>query len=269
MGVSSRGVFLRLPGGWVLFLSFEQYRGPLTLNLVTEGGGEWQWQTGADLQIYPGRLSFPETGLEVDFRKAVGWQPPDLPGDLLTTEQRRQRLDSTLLLLAEMQKISPLADLLQTMLSPGRQLSERQQTTFVQLAAVHRACFNQQAAMIAASVISFLGMGAGLTPSGDDLALGLLLALNRWGHILAPGLDLKLLNQEIVREAYQLTTLLSANLIDCASRGQADERLISGLDGLLTQENDPQACAAALAGWGNTSGIDALAGMALAILAQV
>jgi len=267
MGVSSRGVFLHLPSGWVLFLSFEQYRGPLALNLVPGGGGLSQWQKGAELQIHPGRLSFPAEGLEVDFREAIDWQLPDLPGRLLSTDQRRHRLEGTLLELAVMQKTSPLADMLLAVLSPGRQLSGRQKTAFAQLVAVRQACVSQEVAMIAASIMPLLGMGAGLTPSGDDLALGFLLALNRWGYVLAAGLDLKLLNREIVRGAYKSTTLLSANLIDCASQGQADERLILGLDGLLSWEYDPGACAASLASWGNTSGVDALVGMALAILA--
>ncbi len=32
-GTTSRGIFIRLDSDWVLFLSFESYHGPLTLNL--------------------------------------------------------------------------------------------------------------------------------------------------------------------------------------------------------------------------------------------
>ena len=32
-GTTSRGIFIRLDRDWVLFLSFESYHGPLTLNL--------------------------------------------------------------------------------------------------------------------------------------------------------------------------------------------------------------------------------------------
>lgn len=267
MGVSSRGVFLQLPGGWVLFLSFEKYRGPLTINLVVNGFDLAQCQKGAELEIYPGRLSFPVMGLEIDYRDAIIWKPPDLPGRLLLPDQRRQRLEGILLELDRMQRSSPFADIYQTVLSPGRQVSERQMTTFGQLIALRQAWLSRDVATTAASMMPLLGMGAGLTPSGDDLALGFLLALNRWGQVLAPGLDLKLLNREIVRAAYERTTLLSANLIDCASQGQADERLILGLDGLLSETCDPGASAASLASWGNSSGVDALVGMGLAILA--
>jgi hypothetical protein len=268
MGVTSRGVFLHLSSDWVLFLSFEPYRGPLTLNLMTGRKELSQWQKGAEMQIHPDRLRFPSQDLELVYRDAMEWQPPDLPGRLLSPDQSRQRLEDVLLELAGMQKSSALADTLHAMLIPGRQLSQPQQTTFRQLAAVCRACASQQAGKIAASVNPFLGRGAGLTPAGDDLVLGLLLALNRYGDVLAPGLDLKSLNREIVRGAYERTTTLSANLIECASRGQADERLILGLDGLLSEAHAPVVSAAYLAGWGNSSGVDALVGMGLAMSCQ-
>ncbi len=251
----------------MLFLSFERYRGPLTLNLEAGQRDLSLLEKGARVEIYPGRLVFPALGLEVDCRGAKDWQPPDLPGRLITPDQRCNRLEGVLLELDRMQKTSPLAGILGAMLSPDRQVSERQKKTFAQLAAVRQACFNRDVAMIAASIGPLLGMGAGLTPSGDDLAIGFLLALNRWGHELAPGLDFMLLNQVIVRGAYERTTLLSANLIDCASQGQADERLIIGLDGLLSEASDPGVGAASLAGWGSSSGVDALVGMGLVILA--
>jgi hypothetical protein len=59
------------------------------------------------------------------------------------------------------------------------------------------------------------------------------------------------------------TTTVSANLIDCAARGQADERLIRALDGIETGELSALECAHALGSWGNTSGLDALIGMGL------
>jgi len=114
-----------------------------------------------------------------------------------------------------------------------------------------------------------LGQGSGLTPSGDDIILGFLLALSRWGHILSPNLDLQALQQPLISQAYRRTTLLSANLIECAASGQADERLVLALDGIFTGQLDGVDCAALLLGWGNSSGCDALVGMGIAInLAQ-
>jgi hypothetical protein len=60
--------------------------------------------------------------------------------------------------------------------------------------------------------------------------------------------------------------LLSANLIECAAQGQANERLILSLDGMITGVPDAERCAGLLAGWGNTSGLDALVGMGVVIV---
>jgi hypothetical protein len=109
-------------------------------------------------------------------------------------------------------------------------------------------------------------LGSGLTPSGDDLVAGCILALARWGSWLFPGLPVAAHAPQLLPLAYQTTTTLSANLIECACQGQADERLLLALDGILCAASPPSACAAALSAWGNTSGRDALTGMALVIL---
>ena len=116
---------------------------------------------------------------------------------------------------------------------------------------------------------SFLGRGRGLTPAGDDLILGLALAASRWpalfwpspgGAALAGGLGPRL-----PALAYRKTTLLSAGLIECACDGQADERLIAALDGLLTGSPGLEQCAKNLLSWGSSSGSDALAGITMAL----
>jgi hypothetical protein len=65
--------------------------------------------------------------------------------------------------------------------------------------------------------------------------------------------------------AYQKTTTLSANLIDCAGNGQADERLLLAVDGMITGEPGPDACLEALINWGSSSDRDALVGMGLVL----
>jgi hypothetical protein len=84
--------------------------------------------------------------------------------------------------------------------------------------------------------------------------------------LLKPGLDIEALNRSVVHKAYSPTTTLSANLIECATLGQADERLISALDSLLSGQPGTDICAANLLAWGNSSGCDALLGMALAVI---
>ncbi|MGD2155610.1 MAG: DUF2877 domain-containing protein [Anaerolineales bacterium] len=116
------------------------------------------------------------------------------------------------------------------------------------------------------TLISLLGMGSGLTPSGDDLIIGLLLSLNRWESVLQPGNDISILNKNVVEAAYRDTTTLSANLIECAALGLADERLIQANDYLAVGNFQLPEISSGLLNWGNSSGIDALAGMIAAFV---
>lgn len=106
------------------------------------------------------------------------------------------------------------------------------------------------------SLISNLGLGTGLTPSHDDLVIGFLLTLNRYGHY--PYNDL------IIKEAYVRTTTLSANLIECAAQGLADERLIRVVDCIFSGEKNDRALDEML-GWGESSGFNALIGINIAV----
>ena len=107
---------------------------------------------------------------------------------------------------------------------------------------------------ICSALTPLLGSGAGLTPAGDDLILGLLLAYRRWGSVIKPAFDLAEMNVLLSQAASQKTTLISANLISCASQGQADERLIQALDGIMTGNSSPHQCARYLLNWGSSSG---------------
>ena len=109
-------------------------------------------------------------------------------------------------------------------------------------------------------------MGSGLTPSGDDFVMGLLLSLNRWESVLQPGDNLSVLNTNVVESAYRCTTTLSANLIECGALGLADERLIQAVDLLATGKKEQAEILLGLLSWGNTSGIDAFVGMIVAFL---
>ena len=117
------------------------------------------------------------------------------------------------------------------------------------------------------AVPSFLGAGSGLTPSGDDFLTGLLLAMNRWEAVLWPADNLGETNHLVVESAYRKTTRLSANLIELATLGQGDERLIDMVDQLMSDAPFEPATVLDLLDWGSSSGMDAFVGMAVALIA--
>lgn len=309
-GQSRHGVFLRLDPGWVIFLTCEAERGPLTVNIVGESGYLEDLVVGAQLAVstagsYPGQPVFTnpvsgtagnlssardllidqkipaldgnvESNLLLEIDQAQVWKASPHPPDTLPAGERKWAVAATI---KQALKIRPAASLaaLQAVHDGSvhgpegeaglffpylskiiAQLASRQGSAGESLRSPLRQldthCF-----------LALLGLGRGLTPTGDDILLGLLLALNRWRPLLAHGLDIGWLNRSILAQAYQRTTTISANLIECAARGQADERLVAALDGIMTGSPGPDETARLLSTWGSASGFDALCGMALGI----
>ena len=107
-----------------------------------------------------------------------------------------------------------------------------------------------------------IGLGPGLTPSGDDLLCGLLMALHVSGsssarHALAPG---------VLDAAPAMTSALSNAFLRAAAQGEGSEvlhRLINAIvEGTV---GDMASLVAAVGRIGHTSGWDAMAGAALAL----
>jgi hypothetical protein len=267
-GTTSRGIFIRLETDWVLFLSFESFHGPLTLNL---SGGK-SILKGVDVngkvENLGGKILIPSTGIEIDFSRAETWEAPPQSGVFLSTNDRAQSLNAVARLILSQHRGPGLYLVLKDLLDiemDGLPLSPKtfeRGDCFRLLHLLKTADVDE----ILSALTPFLGLGAGLTPAGDDMILGLLLAYHRWGVVLKPAFDLADLTIRLNLAASQKTTLLSANLIACASQGQADERLITALDGIMTGSPAPDPCAEAFSNWGSSSGRDALVGMALALL---
>ncbi|MFN8598649.1 MAG: DUF2877 domain-containing protein [Anaerolineae bacterium] len=257
MGVTSRGVFLAIEQQ-VLFVSIEHWRGPLTINVE----GKLNCAIGDHVRLSPTRLIFP--AFEVDLSSAAVWQPQP---PVVTRSLEAQHVALKQLATAVIARKTPdgLGSLLPHVLDllEKQALSASEGALLARLSqlrdAIQQSDFDQATALIE----GLLGLGRGLTPSGDDVTIGLLLMLNRWQ---VDG-NWRKLNQRVIDLAYQRTTTISANLIECAANGEADERLINVVDGIMTGKPELTECVECLLGWGNSSGVDALIGMALALSA--
>ncbi|MBC2161379.1 carbamate kinase [Listeria booriae] len=102
----------------------------------------------------------------------------------------------------------------------------------------------------------FIGRGSGLTPSGDDMLVGILLV----GHV--SGTFTEMLHRLITTE--QLTTDISQTYLKYALKGQFSDTLIALYKAFQTGE-DTQALTQRVYQNGHTSGIDTIAGVALAM----
>jgi hypothetical protein len=265
-GVTSRGCFLLVRSRWVLFLTPEAERGPLTLNLSGAGAVLREIQTGVAVELQEKGLKFRSPEIYLDLGKASLWEPPERPARWLSPKVRRKRQEEIGELLTRQPVPSGSTALILTLLGVpvGRKLPDASVFSSEQVETLRVTMKTREIRRLLPALEWFLGRGPGLTPAGDDLVAGLLLALNRWGDVLNPGLDLPELSHGLLPLAYRKTSTLAANLIECASAGQADERLLNALDGMMAGKPDPTECAAQLLDFGGSSGCDAFLGMLLA-----
>ncbi len=116
------------------------------------------------------------------------------------------------------------------------------------------------------AVTGLVGLGPGLTPSGDDLLGGMLVAL-RTILVAASQPSVDPLARCVTKHAAVETTRISAAMLEQAAKGNgsaAQHRLLCYLLGVDTQQ-DTTASALDLIRSGHTSGWDALAGILLGI----
>ena len=266
-GLTSRGLFLQLSSGWILFLSFKESQGPLSLTLLGDHSVLRNIKIGSPVIYSQNYLEFPDLELSISISDAVVWSPLPPPSEILSKEHRLRYLDAVYEILERGAPSSPILELFQNLLDRNLEHGSHAPRYLTKLRTLQLACETEAERLIVQSLSAFLGLGKGLTPSGDDFVIGFLLGINRWAYLLPGKLEIKKLNSRIIEQARSQTTTISLNLIECACAGQADERLVLALDGIISGNIAPEVCVNLLAGWGNTSGFDSLTGMALFSLA--
>ncbi|OGO35812.1 MAG: hypothetical protein A2W35_20915 [Chloroflexi bacterium RBG_16_57_11] len=263
IGKTSRGLFLHLASDWVAFLSFEQFRGPLTLNLRENSDALAGLEIGAQVQCSSKLIAFPSIRLSLPLAQAVSWRATEPTEGVRPPDLLRASLLSVLRLASQEYPDHTLLTSLQGMVSSQPAPDPAEPEFDPLLKRLLAACQAGEADAIATSLEAFLGLGNGLTPSGDDLVMGFLLAMSRWGRRQAWLSDGIIVQQHPSPRLRRQTSHLSASLIACAARGQADERLICALDALVTGSPEAGACLSILSTYGSSSGFDALVGMVI------
>jgi hypothetical protein len=271
LGNTSKGFFIKTSGKWINFISAEPFLGPLTINLQNTGQSLQRITPRTPVQISSRTLIFPDAGIEISTQKSIVWQAPLPFGPPLLESVRKERLSNSAreILIADME--TGLTSLIPFLLElPGSHYpaSRAHSSLDRNILQLHERMQSTTRLPTSNSVIHLLGAGEGLTPSGDDFVMGLFLSLKRWGNVLLSEQDLQILTKAVVHAAYKKTTLLSANLIECAANGQADERLVAALDWLMSDVSQVSSCLDDLLNWGNSSGGDVFVGFAVALSLQ-
>ncbi|MCK4490484.1 MAG: DUF2877 domain-containing protein, partial [Anaerolineales bacterium] len=232
-GISSRGLYLRSPDDTILFLSSEKFRGPLTVNMNIKHASMLEIKPTSPIFLSPTKITFPGEGIQINLENAVVWNA-SLPFGRLPAEISRSRLESTIEGALRLTERNDCQGLLTSVL-PGNTIQIPDLPGFDHHLTEFLSSLEQSKPTMGGKELSvFLGLGPGLTPLGDDFILGVILTLNRWEQVLIPVQGLEQLNRDLLKDAGNKTTALSASLLSCAIEGTADERLLAVLDSLFS-----------------------------------
>lgn len=265
MGITSRGFFVLLGEEQVVFGSKEPEASPLTLNLDMQREAWNTIEMGNAVAVDEQGVLIGEA-LRLTWLPEAVWKPP-LP------EQRAdeksavlERMQQTVHLLLQVKGKVGLGVFLAHLLGLGElPKSAESRLVWARLDALRHPWVKGDAEGVVRAAQPLYGMGLGLTPSGDDVLVGLLLVLMRWGQLTPFGEEGSGLARRLAVGAAGRTTRISACILHSAAEGYADERLLKALDGMVTGERSPETCAELLARYGGSSGVDALLGMAIAV----
>jgi len=271
-GSTSRGCFIGSLKGQVFFLTHSSYRGPLTVNL---NGSTYAYKTipaGAPVMLGRGRIVITSVSIDLPIGDPEIWASPLPNGEIANPAQSiaraRHLVEEVIRRIPENgeERLVAQLDLHDSIPVPDRG-SPSGPGHRPALSTIHRIIAGCHLDELVFELDRLVGYGHGLTPSGDDFILGVLLGLNRWQFPGWGTAKLKSLNDRVISIACQKTTAISACLIECAAAGQADERMITTLDYLFSGHGDEQTAIAGILDWGSSSGTDALTGMVTCIQA--
>ncbi len=271
MSSISRGIYIKSSSRWLVFVSFECFRSPLAITLKEALPLTNPIHAGTPVYFASKQLLIPEAGITIAPNDHSVWKPAPRGNSPVLHADRQKRLNffaSEVLLGKPGVGFSRLLPGLLELSPEIQPITQALSPIYENIILLQRYLQEGKLPLVGKILCDFLGFGEGLTPSGDDYVIGTLLSLNRWKDVLLPDKDLGSLNQQVVETAYQVTTTLSANLIECAALGQGDERLIQAIDYLMGGGVQKDEIVTNLMNWGNSSGVDTFVGMATALSAM-
>ncbi|MGB2964189.1 MAG: DUF2877 domain-containing protein [Anaerolineales bacterium] len=257
-GISSRGIYLQPPGDWTLFISWERFHGPLTINIAGKPDPLNIIQPGSEARLNLREIIFPGDKIQIYLGEANIWHSPPPP---IKTDINTRQVEIIIQDALRLAKENPYLSLLEGIL-PGNQIPLPEIAGFDACLDPFLDRLEEKNLDQALNHLSgLIGLGPGLTPLGDDFLLGVILTLNRWQYSLFPEHNIEKLNQSLLKSISEKTTTLSASLLACGAEGIADERLIRVLDSFFGEDDLKPGIVEELLSWGSSSGIAVLAGM--------
>ena len=257
LGVTSKGVFLQNSVGQICFISQEPFHGPLTVNLIDSVDLSASFYIGESCQINGNSIEFPDCRILIHKDTPI-WEPSPICISELNVDQVLNRGNNLARQIKGDYQNGFFIDFFDALQEKSLEPAWKTLLNSIPDGKGDSSNFGKLPAL--------LGLGGGLTPSGDDFICGFLLTRYYLGKTLPAFELMSEYIERIIASAYKRTTALSAALIACAAEGQADERLMNLLHWLLSGEGETRKIKEELLSYGNSSGMDTFAGMLAAIL---
>lgn len=266
LGLSSKGIFLQV-GTYVLFITDAPYKSPF--NIYVPGFNRFMdsIKQGEHFEVTIDSINFTDSGARILKDNVETWTPgPPLDIDTSqTTRKKRVRL-----LLDAIAEIDPKKGwiFLHTESDPAEtSLDFIKQRVWEGTQQFTKGYRNREFSQCQGAAENLIGLGGGLTPSGDDWLAGFFLYLKRLSLAENARPDfLRALGNTMQDLAFQKTTTISANRIMAAMRGWTEEPFLEVIDTLFSADGefDPE-LAGILVRFGHSSGVDTLMGISAAI----
>jgi hypothetical protein len=260
VGTSLHGILLKHIWSPILYLSGEPFRGPLTINLSSKTDILYPIQSGNWVKISKDCLYFTDHDLNIEINKPLIWKPgPPPKHKALSTHQ----VEDLIIQVKTLKPDNPYTNLLDYAFLESKPSVPEIAWIEGPIRYILLAIASGDYLYLYRAVEDLLGAGPGLTPLGDDLILGILLAAYRTDSYLTwTGYDE--FRSLLIGATYK-TTMVSRQLLSIALKGSADERLIRVLDSLIAARAIPDSDLQVLLEWGSSSGVGVLVGMLLVL----
>jgi hypothetical protein len=230
---------------------------PLSTSFYTEAAGELLWIGPPGTPLHPRAVvvsgvaaALAGASVHVSLDGVAPWRPAGLDGEVMDRRDAAGGLEALLPQLGEPRGLGRL-------LLAGADDDPVVARARPHARALAEACAEDDAEAVAVAARPLLGLGPGLTPSGDDFVGGALFAC----RLVARGAAWDAAVARIVADAATLTHPISARLLADLAAGEGWAPL-HDLAAALARKNAPAALTAArgLTALGHTSGWDVLEG---------
>jgi len=273
IGKTSRGLFIQFPSQWVIFMTPEIWKGPLTINFSGTLEGLLDISDVIHISKTEDNEIVLSNGGKILVNPASVGKTKAPSGSLLDPNQRVKLIFELINIINTLNpggvhnwlSVLTLGEPVQ-FANGNQDLPDILACLEAHIKNFQQKILHQDVNHIIQSSLHYLGRGQGLTPSGDDMISGILLFLNRWGNQLHADLNLNRLSEETQHMIWAQTSDLSASILECAIQGEGDERLVTAIDGIVTGNLSIDSIYSNLTGYGNSSGIDVFLGICAVLI---